>query len=207
MELQYKGANCMRISTKDAVFFTDPVVPGLKLKTDKATALIATQESLLGDPGDVFTIDTPGEFELSGVSVKGIAARAHMDEEGIESATMYKLMTGDINVLVTGHIFPKLTDDELESIGTIDVLIIPVGGNGYTLDATGAVAVIRAIEPKIVIPTHYQDKAIKYEVPQSEVKLFLDELGVQSHNDEDKLKLKGGGLPEVMSVTVLNRTP
>ena len=207
MEIQFRGANCIHIATKEAVVFTDPVVGGVKVKTDKASAVIATQKALLGEhKEDVFTIDTPGEYELSGVSIHGIPARSHMDEEGKENAVMYKVMTSDLKVLVAGHIYPKLTDEELETIGTVDVLVIPVGGNGYTLDATGAVAVIRAIEPKMVIPTHYKDNGVKYEVPQSELKLFLDELGVQAHNNEDKLKLKGGNLPEVMMVTVLNRT-
>ncbi|MDX1765993.1 MAG: MBL fold metallo-hydrolase [Candidatus Saccharimonadales bacterium] len=207
MEFQFRGANCMRLATKDAVIFTDPVIGGVKVKTDKATTVLATQKSLLGEHKEgIFTVDTPGEYELSGVSIHGIPVRGHMEEEGKESAVMYKIMTSDLNVLVTGHIFPKLTDEELETIGHIDVLVVPVGGNGYTLDATGAVAVIRAIEPKLVIPTHYKDSGVKYEVPQSEIKLFLDELGVQSSNDEDKLKVKGANLPEVLSVTVLNRT-
>lgn len=208
MEFQFRGANCVRISTKEATMYTDPNVPGVSVKTDKATAVMATLAGLEGNVKEngTFLITTPGEFELSGVSIKGIAARSHMDEEGKESATMYKIMTSEIDVLVTGHIFPKLTDDDLEAIGTVDVLILPVGGNGYTMDATGAVSVVRAIEPKFVIPTHYADKGVKYEVPQSELKLFLDELGVQDPAKEDKLKIKGGSLPEVMSVTVLNRT-
>ena len=51
----------------------------------------------------------------------------------------------------------------------VDVLFVPVGGNGYTLDAIGALKIIKKIEPKIIIPTHYADKAIKYEVPQADL--------------------------------------
>ena len=71
----------------------------------------------------------------------------------------------------------KLSDEQLEAMGVVDILILPIGGGGYTLDAVDAAKVIRIIEPKIVIPTHYADKSLQYEVPQDELQLFIDELG------------------------------
>ncbi len=52
--------------------------------------------------------------------------------------------------------FPKLTDAEQEAIGIVDVMFVPVGGSGYTLDAAGALQLIKAVEPKIVIPDALQ---------------------------------------------------
>ncbi len=49
----------------------------------------------------------------------------------------------------------------------VDLLIVPVGGNGYTVDPVGAMKLIKAIEPKLVVPSHYADKALKYPVPSS----------------------------------------
>jgi len=60
-----------------------------------------------------------------------------MDEPDQKNATLYKLLIEDIRVLITGHIFPELSDSELGSIGTVDLLCIPVGGNGYTIDGVG----------------------------------------------------------------------
>ena len=86
------------------------------------------------------------------------------------------------------------------------MLIIPVGGNGYTLDATSAAQLIKKIEPKIVIPTHYADNSIKYEVPQAELKTFLSEMGVSDPEWMDSLKIKESELGDKTRVVVLKRT-
>ena len=48
----------------------------------------------------------------------------------------------------------QLTDEQLEKIDKVDVLMIPVGGK-YTIDSSAAQKIISQIEPKIVIPMHY----------------------------------------------------
>src|SRR5206468_745538 len=93
--------------------------------------------------------------------------------------TMFKLIIGDTNVLVTGHIYPELTDQQLEAIGMIDILLVPVGGNGYTVDPIGALKLIKAIEPKMVIPTHYAEKSLNLPVPQQDLTNALKELGME----------------------------
>ena len=95
---------------------------------------------------------------------------------------------------------------QLEELGLIDVLIIPVGGNGYTLDATGAVTLTRLIDPKIVVPIHYADPAIKYEVPQDDFETFAKELG-GTVEEAPKLKLKSAAvLPETLTIYKLARS-
>src|SRR5690606_31480754 len=94
-------------------------------------------------PDARFTIASPGEYEVADVSVQGIAARSHMDEEGKTSATIYRLLVDGIRVAVLGHIYPALNDEQLEAIGTVDIMFIPVGGNGYTLDSIGAQKLIK----------------------------------------------------------------
>src|SRR5690606_20251264 len=105
-------------------------------------------------------IDEPGEFEVSDISIQGIPARAHVDEEGTKQAVMYKILIDDLRIAVVGHVYPELSGDQLETLNTVDVLILPVGGNGYTLDPVGALKLIKDIEPKVIIPTHFDDKAI-----------------------------------------------
>ena len=152
------------------------------------------------------TIDGPGEYEVSTLSIYGIPARAHVDEPKQTSAAMYRLVVGDLSVLVTGHIYPDLTDDELERIGTIDVLIIPVGGSGYTLDPVGALSVIKKIEPRIVIPTHYNDKNLKFPVPQQSLEFVLKGLGMEPAQTVNKLKLKPSDVTDALRLIVLERS-
>ena len=88
----------------------------------------------------------------------------------------------------------------------IDILIIPVGGNGYTLDSTGAAGLVRMIDPKIVIPVHYADKSLKYEVPQDDLALFIAELGVPVET-VPKYKLKQLPIvPATLSVIEITRS-
>lgn len=205
MELTFHGANCVSLSAKSASLLVDPTVPGVSVDTKRADIILTTFKQDVKTAGDQLLIDTPGEYEARGISVKGIAARGHMEEEGGEGSTIYRIDTNHGRVAVVGHIYPELSDEQLEALGTVDVLVVPVGGHGFTLDAEGAAKVVRAVEPKIVVPTHFADKDVKYEVPQAELKLFTDEIGGQVQ-EEVKLKLKAGDYPEQMTIVTLNRS-
>jgi L-ascorbate metabolism protein UlaG (beta-lactamase superfamily) len=90
---------------------------------------------------------------------------------------MYRIEIGDTRIGVIGNIDEKLSDEQLEELGVIDILILPIGGGGYTLDGNAAAGLVRMISPKIVIPIHYYDQSLEYEVPQDDLKLFIAELG------------------------------
>jgi L-ascorbate metabolism protein UlaG (beta-lactamase superfamily) len=93
----------------------------------------------------------------------------------------------------------------LEEIGMVDIVVVPVGNSGYTLDAVGALKIIKQIEPKVMIPTHFADKDIKYEVPQTELSDALKNLGMESTETLDKYKYKPAELTDAMKLVVLNR--
>lgn len=208
MELQYYGGNCVRLSTKKATIVIDDNLVELGGKSVTKAGDIALYTGAHGEPSTEvkLVIDQPGEYEVSDVSIQGVSARAHIDEEGQKTAVMYRLLADDIRIAAVGHIFPALSDDQLEALGTIDILIIPVGGNGYTLDPTGALEVIKKIEPKIVIPTHYADGKLKYPVPSVSLEDALKGLSMEPKDTVDKLKVKAGELfGESTQLIVLNR--
>jgi L-ascorbate metabolism protein UlaG (beta-lactamase superfamily) len=100
-----------------------------------------------------------------------------------------------------GDIGHTLSDEQLESLEGVDILILPVGGD-YTLDAKKAVEVVSQIEPRIVIPMHYKIKGLN--LPLDEVDKFNKELGI-SPVIEEKLKISRKDLPqEGMELFVLN---
>ena len=204
MDISFLGANALALNTKSAKILVDPVAGGLNINTNKADIILLTHKQDIKSKDQQLLINTPGEYEAKLVSFKGIAARAFTDDENQHSATMYRIDVPDARICITGHIHPDLSDEQLEALGTLDILIIPVGGHGYTLDAEGAAKVIRAVEPKVVIPTHYADKAIKYEVPQAELKEFLDEIGGPVE-EEEKYKAKSGNYPEQLTIVTLKR--
>lgn len=207
MELQYYGGNCIRITTKEASIVIDDNLEALGLKsiTKGDDIVLRTTYQDKQDKQDVLTIAQPGEYEVSKVAIQGIPARAHMDEEGKQTATIFKLTTPEMRIAVVGHIHPNLGEAELEAIGTVDLLVIPVGGGGYTLDATGALQVIKKIEPKVIVPVHYADSKIKYEVPQADWTDVLKNLSMEVHETVPKLKLKASDLPEATQLIVVER--
>ena len=202
MEIQYYGANCVKITdNKNSVVIDDNLTSlGLKKVASSSDIILYTRSNPDNEEG--FLINGPGEYEIADLSIKGIATKAHIDQEMV---TLYSINIDDYNIGVVGHIDANLSDDQLEELGIIDVLLIPVGGHGYTLDAEEAVSIIKKIEPKIVIPTHYADNSIKYEVPQAEIDEFLKALGVSDPEQRDSLTLKEKELNDNPKVIVLKR--
>jgi L-ascorbate metabolism protein UlaG (beta-lactamase superfamily) len=207
VDLQFYGANCISLTHKGTRIVIDDNLAELGAKAVvKADDVALFTGSHEGKSNARLAFDGPGEYEVGDTSVIGIAARGHMDEAGTQKATMFKLVTGELSVLVTGHIYPELNDAQLEAIGMVDLLVVPVGGNGYTVDPVGALKLIKDIEPKLVIPTHYADKSLKYPVPQQELAAALKELAMEPKETVSKLKLKPGELSDVTQLVILEKS-
>jgi L-ascorbate metabolism protein UlaG (beta-lactamase superfamily) len=206
MDIQFYGANCLSIGYKGRRVVIDDTLADLGAKsiTKPDDTVIYTMPPKKAPKANLF-LDGPGEYEVSDISVIGLPARAHLDADG-KRATMYKLVAGDISVLVTGHIYPELTEAQLEDIGIIDVLIVPIGGNGYTVDPVGVLKLIKDIEPKLVIPTHYSDKELNFEVPQQELSNALKELSMEPKETVSKLRIKPTDLSDVTQLIVLEKS-
>ncbi len=207
MEIQFYGANCVRISTKKASIVIDDNLAeiGLASITKPSDISLRTSREFAPHNASIFQAEAPGEYEIAGTIIHGIGARAHMDEADKKSAVIYTINADDIKVAVIGHIFPELSEDQLEQIGLIDVAIVPVGGNGYTLDGVGALKVIKQLEPKIIIPTHYGDKQINYEVPQQELAEGLKGLAMETTETVAKLKIKPTELTDTTQLIIIER--
>lgn len=207
MDIQFHGANCITLTTKQARITVDDNIASLGGKTASKAGDVALFTGAHGDPVTAakITIDQPGEYEVSGVSIYGIPARAHIDEASQRSATIFKLVVDDLRILVVGHIYPEFSDTQLEAIGTVDVMIVPVGGSGYTLDSLGALKVVKKIEPKLVIPTHFEDADLEFPVPQHPLEEAIKTFGLESKEVGSKLKLKYSELEDTMQIAVLNR--
>jgi L-ascorbate metabolism protein UlaG (beta-lactamase superfamily) len=206
MELQFYGANSLSLAYKGTRIIIDDNLADLGAKSVTKPGDVA----LFTGPHEPsatarLSFDSPGDYEVADISVIGIAARSHLEASGL-GATMFKLTAGDLSVLVTGHIYPELSDIQLETINQVDVLVVPVGGNGYTIDPAGALKLIRATEPKLVVPTHYADKALKYEVPQQELAVALKELAMEPKETVAKLRLKPTDLSDLTQLIVIEKS-
>ena len=207
MDIQFHGANCVSVSYK-----------GTRLVIDDNLIELGAKSVLKPDDVALFTgphtgtalarlmFDSPGEYEVADISITGLAARSHVDTADQQRTTMFKLVTAELSVLLAGHVYPELSESQLEIIGAVDVLIVPVGGNGYTLDPVGALKLIKAIEPRLVIPTHYADKDLKFPVPQQELSNALKELAMEPKERVAKLRLKPSDLTDLTQLIVLEKS-
>ncbi|HET7638619.1 MAG TPA: MBL fold metallo-hydrolase [Ktedonobacteraceae bacterium] len=205
MDIQFYGANCIAVTTKQARIVVDDNLSelGAKPVAKPGDIVLYTGDNPHTAVEPKIAIAMPGEYEVTGIAIYGIAARAHMDEEKQRSTTMYKLIIDDAKILITGHAYPELTDNQLESIGMVDIMLVPVGGNGYTLDSVGALKLIKKIEPKVVIPTHYDDAKLTFPVPQQTLEQAIKGLAMEPKETVTKLKVKAGELAQDVTQLVI----
>lgn len=207
LDIEYKGGNTVVISTKGTTVIADPnqTAIGQAARSTKDMIEVATEARFAVANGSL-AIEGPGEYEIGNVAIKGVAAQRHIDQESTNDSTIYRIEAAGVRVALLGNIAPTLSDEQQEALGVVDIMIVPVGGGGYTLDATSAAGLVRQLDPKVVIPVHYADPTITYEVPQDEVAVFTKELAAPVE-EVTRYRLKtAAGLPEVLTTVVVKKT-
>lgn len=217
-KITWAGQSCFQISVSTGKesqmnVVIDPYGDriGLKNPNFESEILLITHDhedhnNSKGVKGDPFIITGPGEYEVGGVFIKGIQS-FHDDAQGKERGrnTMYALEAEGIRWCHLGDLGQKqLTDEQVNTIGSVDVLMIPVGGT-YTIDGHEAVKIIGQIDPKIVIPMHYAIP--KLTVDLDGVETFLKSMGKSSLEAQDKLVVKVSSLPKDGSSEVVLLKP
>lgn len=209
-DVEYKGANAVVFTTKKTRVVFDPklsLAGGNDVSVDGDVEVLTEERfGVSGTPRLRF--DGPGEYEVGDVSLTGVPAVRHIDtaEQGMLS-TMYRVMIGDVRIAVIGNVAKKLSDEQLEMLGVVDIMVLPVGGNGYTLDATDASTLIRQVEPRAVVPVHYADAGLQYEVPQDAFDIFAQTLNANVIEEGAKWKVKNASaLPEQLSIIKIARS-
>ena len=208
MEITWFGYSCFRLKGKNTTVITDPCPPSLGYILDKPSAGIVTlshdhpdHNYLEGVSGSPRVISRPGEYEIGGVLIIGLPAY-HDDEKGIVYGknNVFAIEVDDVNICHLGDIGHALSAKQIEELGTVDVMLVPVGG-GTTINAGQAAALVRSIEPKIVIPMHYKTPGLTKELEN--VDKFLKEMGLTEAVPQPKLVVNRSTLPLTTQVVVL----
>ncbi|MBI5037393.1 MAG: MBL fold metallo-hydrolase [Candidatus Kerfeldbacteria bacterium] len=208
MYITWLGQSCFKIQTKNATLIMDPYDQKLGLKLPRLQADIVTishdhydHNNAEGIGGEPFIISNPGEYEVKGISIRGIPSW-HDTSEGAERGanTIYIIEAEDIKIAHVGDLGTQLSEVQVEQLDNIDVLMVPVGGT-YTLDAAGAAKVVNDIEPRIIIPMHYKLPGLK--VSLAGVEPFCKEMGVKPNGAEEKLRVVKKELPTDDSQVVI----
>jgi len=213
MEIRHIGHSCFEIKNKNISIVTDPFSSEVGLKLPKLKANIITTSHDHFDHNNVsavdsaytdkkaFVINGAGGYEIEGVLIEGIRT-FHDDKSGTERGinTVYDIKMDGISICHLGDLGGDMTEDQMEELDGVDILLVPVGGK-YTLDAEGAVKIINKIEPRIIIPMHYATSGLKMDL--DEVDKFVKEMGIEAEN-LDVLKIEKKDLPvEGMRLVIL----
>lgn len=216
MIITYHGHSTFKLKGKKGTVVTDPYEDHVGLTMPRLSADIVTVSHDHEDHNaahkvaatsrrkNPFVITKPGEYEVGGISVFGTSAW-HDDSQGAERGpnTIYTSLLDGVRVCHLGDLGHELTQKQVEAIGPVDVLLVPVGGV-YTIDPALAVKAIRALEPGIAIPMHYKTDNHDEKV-FGELKIvedFLKEYGVDP-TPMAKLDIEVGKIPEETEIIVL----
>ncbi|MBU0598159.1 MBL fold metallo-hydrolase [Patescibacteria group bacterium] len=200
MYITWLGQACFKIQGKEATIITDPFEPkiGLNMPHLKADVVTVSHDhydhnNVKAISGQPFVIDTPGEYEIKNILIQGIPSW-HDDKEGAERGAniIYIFVFEEIKIAHLGDLGTTLSQEQLEKIEGVDILLIPVGGV-YTIDGKKAAEVISQIEPRIVIPMHYKIPKLKEKINNED--LFCKEMGIKNDNVEQRLKITKKDLP------------
>lgn len=209
MEITWLGHSCFRIKGKGGTVITDPFDETAGYHLGKITADIVTvshehprHSFVSGVGGDPKVVTGPGEYEIAGIFIYGI--RTYRDSDNGQTKgknTTYLFEIDDVKVCHLGDLGHVLSAKQLDEVSDADVLLVPVGGVS-TIDASQAVEMVNLIEPKIVIPMHYQTDAAKTELQPADS--FLKEIGVKDVSPQPKIVINKTMLPLETDVVILD---
>ena len=190
-ELKIKGDNKEIVSLA-----IDPFDESLGLKIPKIEAHVllithnhSDHNNIKAVQGDPFLIDAPGEYEVKKVFIKGIPS-FHDNDEGRKMGAniIYKIEAEGMKICHLGDMGQKeLTDEQVEEIGEIDVLMISIANPNDFINAKQAAEIISQIEPKVVIPMHYKLPNMKVQFDGADK--FLKIMGAEGIQPQKKFKV------------------
>lgn len=215
MEITFLGHSSFKIRGKDVTVVTDPFdskMVGLTFPKSEADIVTVSHQhpdhsASIQIGGEPFVIDSPGEYEIKGCMIFGIPSFHDMvggEEKG--KNIIYAIEVEGVRICHLGDLGHKLSDKQLEELSNIDVLLVPVGGTA-TIGPEEAASVISQLEPRIVIPMHYQMPGINLEVfgQLKTLAEFLKTIGEEEIVPVPKLVLSRDKLPEERQTIVLEK--
>lgn len=209
MEITWYGQTCFRLSERGmATVLTDPCSPdtGLVLPRPRADVVTVSHDDPLcrytsGVRGPFKLFDGPGEYEVGGVFITGVVAYANGRQSAARPlTTIFTFDYGGLTVCHLGQLDHVPTQSQVEDLGAVNVLLVPVGGGG-SLSPAQASEVISLFEPNLVVPMYYKIPGLK--VSLGTLSRFLKEMGLERVESQETLKVTRSNLSEETQVVVL----
>ncbi len=219
MEIQYLGHSCFKLKGKAGTVICDPYDSSVGFSLTSVSGDVVTLSHDHFDHNasnkvkgtarreQPFIVNSPGEYEVGGISIFGVPT-FHDESKGTERGRniVFTIVLDHLRICHLGDLGHTLTDQDVSQIGTVDVLLVPVGGL-FTINAAQAVEVISSIEPSYVIPMHYKtdDHHPDTYKDMQPVDVFLKEYGV-TKKPVTTLSVEMGRLPEETEVVIMEKS-
>ena len=205
MDITWYGHSCFRISERGRLaVVTDPFSESIGLPAPRLKGEVVTvshqqpgHNNIDAVKGRLYTLDGPGEYEIGGVFVTGVALH---DEATGRLNVAYLFEYDNLTVLHLGDLNHVPDQSTIEALGEVNVALVPVGG-GNALRASQAAEVVTMLEPNYIVPMHYAMPDLSMELEP--VDKFLKAMGVSKVVEEDILKVTSGALTDQPQVVVL----
>ena len=209
MEITWLGHSCFLIKGKEKTIITDPCHPDLGYHLGEPKADIVTlshfhpgHSYIEGVANDPKQIKSPGEYEIGGTCITGIASFHDNNKGEVRGKnTIYIIEMDDITLCHLGDLGHPLDSHLIEEIGDIGILFLPVG-EVSTIPIDTAVEIVRQLEPPIVIPMHYKTEVFTGNL--SPVDTFLDKMRIRELEARPKLSITSSSLPSSTQIIILN---
>lgn len=183
MKIKWLGHSCFKIASKSGIrILTDPFDDNVGYKIPSVEADIVTVSHGHYDHnftdcvnGDFEIVNKVGNFNIKDIPITGVHTY-HDDVEGAKRGDniVYTFQIDGLKICHLGDLGHMLSSAQIEMIGKVDVLLIPVGGN-FTIDALMAVDVVNQLKPSIVIPMHYKTPALRLNLDTADK--FIEAMG------------------------------
>ncbi len=211
MEITWYGQSCFRIRTRGVAVVTDPYGPELGPTLPRLRAHIVTvshqhpnHSYLRAVRGGAYVIQGPGEYEIRDTFIFGVATTHNTPrDQSLGANTCYLIEMEEMSICHLGDLGQPLTQEQVEELENVDVLLVPVGGRN-TLTPSGAAEVISQLEPSVVIPMHYKVPGIQANL--GTLQRFLKEMGVDEVSEVETFSVTKNQLGEDPRVVVLKPT-
>ena len=209
MEINWLGHSCLRIRSRGVTLITDPYPNSLGLSMGKPRADIVTisndhphhsnHDDIQDDPR---VLEGPGEYEIANYYISGMGTARGEYEGDRRINTVFTFRVEGLTLCHLGDLSQTLSPRQIEGLRQTDILFAPVGG-GCIADTAQMSQLVSLIEPRIVVPLHYQTDGVNVEL--GSLQEFLTALEISEAQPQTKLGVTATSLPKELQVTILQR--
>mgnify|MGYP001237969358 CR=1 FL=1 len=208
MEITWLGHSCFRLRLDELSVITDPFPDSIGIQMGNVSAIAVTVSNThpnhsywSGVEGTDKVLDGPGEYELSGVYVRGIMTPQNEGDPLDQRNTAYMVEMEGLSLCHLGDIKAPLTTRQAEQLKPVDVLFLPVGSGECTLELSQAIQLMHVLSPKLIFPMHYGLPGLQAQV--GDLEPFIKEMAIQDIQAIPRINVTASSLPAEPRVVLL----